>query len=137
MATPFAALYEAVRAASGNDDPVIGAEVMPDHRIDVLIRTAVPNLQAYSGSFEATGFRRSADGTYELYPLDSPAEDLKQTTLTAIALIAAHRYFVGCGNKAAAAELYAMISDLALVAGGEPVIGYNAEGVPPYRFQVI
>jgi len=44
---------------------------------------------------------------------------------------------VGCGNKAAAAELYAMISDLALVAGGEPVIGYNAEGVPPYRFQVI
>jgi hypothetical protein len=137
MATPFADLYEAVRAASGNDDPVIGAEVMPDYRIDVLIRTAVPNLQAYSSSFEATGFRLGATGTYELYPLDPTATDLKQTTITAIALIAAHRYFVGYGNKDAAAELYAMISDLALVAGGEPVIGYKALGVIPERFQVI
>ena len=122
--TPFANLYEAVRAASGNDDPVLGAEVMPDTRIDVLIRTAVPNLQAYAGVFESVGFQQNqTDYSWELLPLTPGSTGLKDVTTTALALVAAHRYYIGLGNKNAATELYSMICDLASVAGGEPVQG--------------
>ena len=138
MATPFGTIYEAIRAATGNDDPVIGPEVMPDSRCDVLIRTAVPNLASYSGNFEPVSFQKTA-GTelWELYSTLNSSVALADVTLTAIALVAAHRYYVGLGNKMAATETYAMISDLSLVAGGEPIVGYKALGVLPERFQVI
>lgn len=136
--TPFTDLYEAIRAATGNDDPFVGAEVMPDSRIDVLIRTAVPQLQVYSRSFEMVGSQQNeVDGTWELYPKTEGSTELLEVTKTAIALVAAHRFYVGLGNKEAASELYIMISDLAVIASGEPVIGYQAPGVQPERFQVI
>lgn len=138
MATPFADLYEAVRVATGNDDPVVGAEVMPESRIDVLIRTAVPVLPSYSGSFQAISCWQNADTfAWELLSQETGVPELRDVTKTAIALVAAHRYFIGLGNKMAATELYAMISDLAVVAGGEPVMGYKALGVLPERFQVV
>lgn len=136
MATPFNALYEAIRVATGNDDPVVGAEVMPESRCDVLIRTAIPNLLGYSKAFEAVSF--SQDQTtfeWNLFPATNVTGTLLDVTLTAIALIASHRYYIGLGNRMAATETYAMISDLAMIAGGEPIVGYKALGVLPERFQ--
>jgi len=138
MATPFSELYEAVRVATGNDDPVVGAEVMPDSRIDVLIRTAVPHIQSYCGDFEAVGFQQNlVDGTWELYPLATSATELAEVSKTAISLIAAHRYYVGLGNRMASTELFAMISNLGTVAGGEPVLGYKAPGTQPESFEAL
>ena len=138
MATPFSDLYEAVRAATGNDDPVVGTEVMPDSRIDVLIRTAVPHLRGYSRVFEAASCQQNETSfVWELFPTGQPTATLKETTLTAIALVAAHRYYIGLGNRAASNELFAMISDLGVVASGEPVLGYKAPGVQPESFEVL
>ena len=136
--TNFSDLYELVRVATGNDDPTIGSEVMPDSRCDVLIRTAAMSLPGYSPSFEAVGFQQ--DGTtflWELYPILFPTADLQQVTKTAIALVAAHRYYVGLGNKIAAEEQFALINDFALVASGEPIIGYKALGVIAEKFQIV
>lgn len=138
MATSFGTLYEAIRVATGNDDPVLGAEVMPDSRCEVLVRTAASTLRAYSQSFEPVGYQQ--DGTtweWQLFPTLDPTGTPAAVTLTAIAHVAAHRYFVGLGNEKAAKDVYATISDLAILAGGEPVIGYKALGDTQERFQEI
>lgn len=41
MAVPFSALYDVVRTLTGNDDLDLGAEVLPDERLKVLLTTAV------------------------------------------------------------------------------------------------
>ena len=138
MATPFGTLYEAIRVASGNEDPVIGPEVMPDSRCDVLIRTAIPVLSGYSGNFEHCGYRQNSETfVWEIFNSLLPEAELKAVTITAIATVCAHRYFVGIGNRTAVHDTFCQISNLALVAGGEPILGYKAIGVVAEQFQVL
>ena len=134
--TPFSALYEAVQVATGNDDPVVGPEVMPSTRMDVLIRTGANLLPSYYTVFPTVSYVVNDDQSYSLVTADGVSA-LNTLTQLAIAYVAAHRYFIGIGSDKAADAAMERIGRLAAILGGEPMFGYKEIGLIPERLQNI
>lgn len=126
MATPFSNLYEAVRVVTGNDDPVVGVEVMPAARIDVLLRTAAQLLPYYAKDFPAVSYSVT-DGSYSFYPSNTSTDSISQAVSLMLVCIAAHRYFIGIGNKQLADEIYADIASLILNTGDTALLADNEQ----------
>lgn len=137
MAPPFTALYESLQVATGNDDPVVGPEVMPPARMDVLIRTGAALLPTYYSIFEKVAVVQNSDQSYSLVSALDGVSDIKPLTQLGIAYAAAQRYFIGIGAKDAASDAYDKLGNTAAAYGGEPMFGYKEIGLIPERFQNI
>ena len=118
-ATSFSELYDLVRVHTGNDDPTVGAETLPDSRIDVLLKTGALTFQFYSEDLPALVLASAAndpdgapDGpTHLVVALSStPTAALPALYQGLLACAAAHKYFVGIGNKVGIEEMTALIS---------------------------
>lgn len=129
MAVPFSDLYLDVRVATGNDDPDIGSEVMPDNRVDVLLKTAIRSLPSYSRDFPELDFQTNAS-VFEVILASNPTASINRYVLLGLCYAAAHRYFVGIGNKAAASDAFVTAQNFAEVYAGSPMKAENEQTLP-------
>lgn len=132
--TPFSYLYQDIRVATGNDDPDIGTEVMPDARIDVLLQTVARTIRSYSESFPELMYQSEVVAPAVVAELtlslaSSPALPIASLhTLNAIAYAVAHKYYTGIGNHRAADETMGLLQKEA-----ELLVGYAGSEVNDFR----
>ena len=139
MAVPFSSLYEMVRVASGNDDPDLGTEVMPDTRIDVLLRSAVRTITSYADSMSHMDYRlNNTDPTAPFYEFfnfgDSTfALPVSYQMTMCLAYAAAQKFYIGIGNAAGAYEMNNLIYQEAENMAGETMLEINAGNIGRYK----
>lgn len=117
-------LYDFVRVATGNDDLDVGMEVLPDQRIAVLVKTAVMTITSYSDSFPALVFDSTVNPAM-VYVRGYASDPLSDPLIIALVYAAAHRYFVGIGNRQGAAECLSAIYKAAELISGHTVVAVN------------
>ncbi|MCK7495117.1 MAG: hypothetical protein MZW92_31515 [Comamonadaceae bacterium] len=112
-------MYEPVRALTGNDDPTLGVELLPDARIAVLLKSAkVRTLQAYSESFPAVSLVDAGSGVVGVATTAAPTTALSTNVFNAITFAAAHKYFVSIGFRFGVNETLGLLAKTAeLIAG--------------------
>jgi len=97
--TLFSDLYDLVRVATGNDDPTIGPEILPDTRIDVLLTSAALTITSYSLDFPPLAVDVTTASPTIFVSGDATESALDPHLVTALAHIVAHKYFVGINNQ--------------------------------------
>lgn len=122
--TLFSDLYDFIRVATGNEDPVVGAETLPNERIDVLLKTAVLTLPNYSESFPTLNFDKDASGNLFAYSVSSPDAALDVNVIIGLVHAVAHKYFTGIGNSRNASDALS-----AIFKASESYSGYAIETV--------
>lgn len=121
-ASSFSDFYDLLRVATGNEDPIVGAETLSADRIDVLLRTVALTLQGYSESFPTL----TVDSVNKTLALAAtPTDPLTSALTLAVVYAAAHRYFTGIGQNAAAQESIGMVYRAAELVSGSAIVGVN------------
>jgi hypothetical protein len=123
-ATTFTELFDYIRVATGNDDPVVGAEVLPNERIIVLLKTAVLTLPSYSDSFPTLVMDLAAN-PQTVFAQGAPTDALTNPLLIALVSTTAHKYWVGIGNKLGATEALSAIYKAAELISGHTLVSVN------------
>ncbi len=139
MAVMFSSLYEIVRTSTGNDDPDLGQEVMSDDRINVLLRSAVRTITSYDESLPHMDYRLNVSNPdapfYEFFNKGDVTFSLEvaHEVGLCIAYIAAHKYYVGIGNKQGVVETMTLILNESKSYSGEAIYELNDGNIGRYK----
>jgi hypothetical protein len=98
MAVAFSPLFDLVRVLTGNDDLDLGAEVLPDARVDVLLKTAVLTLPTYSSNFPVLSWNVDPTNGTQFFLASDVSAVVPDEVVQAVLHVAAHKYFVGLGR---------------------------------------
>lgn len=98
-AIPFKNLYDLVRVVSGNDDLDLGAEILPDTRISVLLKTAVLTLPTYSSVYPQLSAELDVVNGWQFFVTAAATDPVPDAVVQAVVHVAAHKYFSGIGHK--------------------------------------
>ena len=96
-AIPFNTLYDLVRSLTGNDDLDLGAEVLPDARVLILLKTAVMVLPTYTSIFQPLGWSDDPTNGPGFYLAADPLALVQDEYVQAVCHVAAHKYYMGLG----------------------------------------
>lgn len=99
MAVPFTALYDMVRALTGNDDLDLGSEVLPDDRLKVLLTTAVLTLPTYSAAFPKLAWDDDITNGRQFFLAADSLAVVPDEVVQAVLHVAAHKYYLGLGAQ--------------------------------------
>lgn len=116
--TLLSEMYEPVRSLTGNDDPTLGVELLPDTRLAVLIKSAIRTLRTYSESFPAVSVIDTGNGVLGVVTVEDPTAGLTTDVFNAVTLAAAHKFFVSIGYKLGVQEILGAVAKTAELISG-------------------